>query len=349
MLKRILRITGITAESLLALIIICGMIYHELAIYGCSQLKGQLDVVWNTRPVAEVLNDPLIPDSVRQKLKLIEQIKLFAVDSLGIHPSESYTTYYDQQKRPTLWVLTASEPYQIKAYEWYFPILGSVSYKGFFDKAKGDVELKKLASAGFDTDIGKVGAWSTLGWFKDPVLSSMLSRKDGSLSNLIIHELTHGTLYVPGNVDFNENLANFIGHKGALLFLSHHYGANSRQYLEYIHGTEDSRCFKDYMLQSARRLDSLYKTFNDQMPLIEKEKRKMDCIRDIVAKVSALPLHRTAAYVEIAKEALVNKNAYFISFKQYDAQQEMFESELSQFHGNLRTYLNYLKEKYPSL
>jgi predicted aminopeptidase len=143
--------------------------------------------------------------------------------------------------------------FQLKAYEWDFPLIGSFSYKGFFNYDQALEEEDKIRKNGYDTSIDEIAGWSTLGWFKDPVLSDMLDRSSGSLANLIIHELTHGTLYVKDNVDFNENLASFVGDKGALIFLRHKYGENSKEYHEYEQGRVRSDEYTALVFKRAGR------------------------------------------------------------------------------------------------
>jgi predicted aminopeptidase len=104
----------------------------SLVIYGINQFEGQMHIVSNARPIEKVLQDKNISDTIKSGLQFIEQVKKFAVDSLLLERSENYTTFYDQMHKPLLWVLTASEPFKIKAFTWKFPLLGRVSYKGFF-------------------------------------------------------------------------------------------------------------------------------------------------------------------------------------------------------------------------
>src|SRR5690606_11560390 len=140
---------------------------------------------------------------------------------------------------------------------WKFPLLGSFPYKGFFDYNMALKEQEKLKEENFDTYIGVVGGWSTLGWFTDPILSNMLSRKEGELADLIVHELTHGTLFVKDSVEFNENLATFIGNKGAEIILKSKYGENSPEYTGYMQRREDNARFASHILRGSDRLDSL--------------------------------------------------------------------------------------------
>src|SRR5690606_16862314 len=141
--------------------------------------------------------------------------------------------------------------FALKPVEWKFPLLGSFPYKGFFEYDMALKEKAKLDGDSLDTNIGVVGGWSTLGWFKDPILSNMLLRSEGDLSDLIIHELTHGTLFVKDSVDFNENLATFIGKKGARRFLKQVFGVNSKEYIQYEEGSKDSERFTSHILRGT--------------------------------------------------------------------------------------------------
>ena len=321
---------------------------RRLLYYAYVQAKGQLHVVTNTTEVDEILADPQTPDSTKFKLKLIQEVKRFAVDSLGINPTDNYTTVFDQKGKPILWVVTACPPFEMEAKEWSFPLIGSFSYKGFFRYNMAVEEEKKWKDQGLDTNIRTAGGWSTLGWFKDPVLSNMLGRKEGDLAELIIHELTHGTLFVKDSLQFNENLATFIGTKGAELFLSQKFGPNSVELTSYMQENEDSERFTDHILRGAVGLDSLYQTFGS-MPDHTRLEQKQTYIRKIFSKIDTLSLHRKDDYLKFYENYQAN-NTYFMSYLRYREKQGEFESTFrNEFNGNLKKYLLYLKSKYPSL
>jgi predicted aminopeptidase len=331
-------------------VVFTGLLWnYSLISYGMMQLKGQLDIILNARPVEEVLADAAVPDSVKYKLRLIEEIRDFAVEELGINPSENYTTYYDQKGKPVLWVLTACEPYEMKAYEWKFPVLGVVSYKGFFKEDKGLREQEIIQKMGLDGELGKAGAWSTLGYFRDPVLSDMIAYSEGNLANLIIHELTHGTLYVKGDVDFNENLASFIGDKGALLFLEHRFGKASDEMKKYLQERHDDQIYSDYIISSAEKLKSFYERIRDAAAE-EKKQKKQQALDEIIKGIKDLPLLDGTRYLKAEERIKKQKNAYFMSFIRYNSKLDEFEKELQENFGNdLKKYLNHLKEIYPSV
>lgn len=335
---------------ILFLIMLSLLIWHELVIYGLSQAKGQLTLIINAQPAEEVMKDASFPDSLKQKLVLISDIKKFATDSLGINPSDNYTTVYNQHGKPVLWTISASEPYELKAKEWTFPFLGTVSYKGFFDKRALRKEMLKLVNDNYDMDVYSPSGWSTLGWFKDPILSNMLFKSEGNLSNLIIHELTHGTLYVRNDVTFNENLASFIGDKGAELFLLRHFGKDSKEALRYQYEKEDELMYNAYILKSTKRLDSLYHLMGrgNSKEKTKEEKRKL--ITEIAVGVYRLPLHYKKRYFKYTLQAFREGNAFFMSFTRYDSKYEIFEKEFEKYyHSDLKKYLEAMKRKYPSL
>ena len=333
-------------ELLFLLIILLCLIWHNLVIYAISQGKGELTIVWKSQPVKEILKDSTFPDSLKQKLELITEIKQYGIDSIGFNQNNNYSTVYNQHNKPILLTVTACEPFSFKAKEWIFPFLGTVSYKGFFNKNEAKKEIALLKKNGYDVDVYSPTGWSTLGWFKDPILSSMLYKSEGQLANLIIHELTHGTIYIKDNVTFNENLANFIGDKGAEKFLINKYGIQSKQYASYEKNKADEKCFREYILKNIERLDSLYtKLSAKDLEEIKKEK-KNKLITEIVLGVNRLPLYNRKGYFRYSLQAFAEKNAFFMAFTRYDSQYESFDIEYREkFQSNLRNYLIYLKGK----
>jgi predicted aminopeptidase len=177
----------------------------------------------------------------------------------------------------------------------------------------------------------------------------MLSRSEGDLANLIIHEMSHATIFVKDSIDFNENLATFIGDRGAEKFLIDKYGEHSRQYTEYMEEDKDYLKYVDHMLRGARVLDSLYSTMNDQQSVNQKKLQKEETIQSIVSSLDTLSLALTKNPSKRFSSKLPN-NAYFMNFRQYQSKQDIFGDEWDQkFNGNLKAYIKYLSEQYPFL
>ena len=212
---------------------------------------------------------------------------------------------------------------------------------------KAREEANRIKEEDLEVDIRTAGGWSTLGWFKDPVLSNMLNRSEGDLASLIIHELTHGTLFVKDSVTFNENLASFIGDKGAVMFLEKKYGKDSNEVIAYEASLKDEVTFKKYMLKSAQYLDSVYKSMKT-LPIDEKEKLKTEALNQIRTNYDTLTF-ASEIYLGYFNER-IPKNTFFMSMLRYNSQQEELERQLqSEFKGDLLAYLTFLKKRFPSL
>lgn len=344
MLKKIILIIVLIISSFC--IWNCGVI-----VYGIQQGAGQLHIVNNARPMKEVLADTSFPDSLKPKLLLIEEIKKFAVDSLGIKESDNYTTVYDQKGKPSMYVVTACEPYKLKAYEWHFPFLGKFTYKGYFKKERAEKEANRLKEEGYDTEVGTAKAWSTLGWFKDPILSSMLQDEPGKIARLIIHELTHGTLYIKDSVEYNENLATFVGDQGAVLFLKYKYGVESKEMKDYIGHISDIERYANHILKG---LDTLQKIYNSEafqyIKPNEKEVQKKLVIRKILQSADTLTFYDKSKFKKALSPDFEVNNTFFMTYVMYREEQNIFEEEFkTKFNSDFKKYLAYLKEKYSSL
>ncbi len=335
---RILLIAGIVAVSL-------GWYYRELLAYGVAQGRGQFRVLMDAQPIDYYLENPNFPDSLKTKIRLIEEVKIFAIGELGLNPSNSYSKVFDQQGKDILWNVSASDEFALEPYEWTFPIVGTVGYKGYFDRAAADSEKARLDELGYDTNIRSVGAWSTLGWFNDPIMSNMLYRREGQLAELIIHELTHGTVFVRDSLRFNENLATFVGYIGAIHYLEKKYGKGSAQVDNYIRSEEDYRMFLAHMLRGAKQLDSLYEEISD-LPIETKREIKQEKIEEIVRTLDTVSFYQPSRFARIYRQRLPN-NANLMSFLRYHSQRDLLTDQyLNNFDSNIKAYILFLKDKY---
>ncbi len=273
-------------------------------------------------------------------------IKQFCTDSLGLDLGENYTELFDQKGKPVLWVVTASPTFELSSYEWKFPVLGEVSYKGFFNQDLAIQEQNKLKQLGFDTDLGEVNAWSTLGWFKDPVMSSMLEHSEGQLARTLIHEITHYNLYVKSDVDYNENLATFIGDKGAERFLKFRFGEHSKQLKDYHIFLSDMDLFSRFMVQSAKKLQLFYKdisALNFEQKLIAKRKK----IKLIIDELKQLPFKNPKRLNKIMSQQKDINNTFFTDFLMYRKSTAEMEKDFTENHqSDIKLYIKAQKKKY---
>jgi predicted aminopeptidase len=339
-----------TLWGALAIIILLCVLYFNLILYGIQQGIGQLRIVWNAQSFEDFLERGNHSDSLkvyrREKIDLIQEIKQFAIDSLGLRASASYTKIYDQKGKPILWAVSAAEPFALKPKEWDYGPMGRMPNKGFFDSTKAYHLVKELKAEKYDVNIYAPSAWSTLGWFSDPVLSNMLYWSEGELAGLIMHEMTHATIWIKGNVEYNENLADFIGDTGALMFLAHKYGKTSKEYRKHTQANPDYEKFYNHILRGAEKLDTLYQSFKEKDSFQSKTKRKEAMIRQIVETLDTLPIKDKKRFQKRFKKEMPN-NAYFMLFRRYRAKQNQFEEAYKkQFKANLKMYIAYLKKKY---
>jgi len=168
--------------------------------------------------IEEVIADSSTSPGLREKLRVVVAARSFAVESLGLEAEESFTTFSQLDRDTLVLVLSAAYRDRLEAYRWWFPIVGRLPYKGYFKRddalrAKADFEAR-----GFDTYLRPASAFSTLGWFNDPLLSTTVRADTTFLVNTVIHELSHNTLFVAGNAEFSESFASFIGSRGAEAF-----------------------------------------------------------------------------------------------------------------------------------
>jgi predicted aminopeptidase len=165
--------------------------------------------------------DSATPRPVAAKLQLVLAARAFAAESIGLAAKQSFTTYSRLERDTLVLVLSGAYPDRLVAYSWWFPIVGRVPYKGYFDFDAAREAERKLSARGFDAYLRPSPAFSTLGWFNDPLLSTSLRADSVDLANTVIHELTHNTYYAAGGAVFNESFANFVGARGsAWLFRS---------------------------------------------------------------------------------------------------------------------------------
>ena len=188
---------------------------------GCADLRyyahvahGQVQLVNQRRPLDDVIAAPTTDAQLAARLRLAKQAREFATQQLHLPDNRSYTRYVDLHRPYVVWNVFATPRYSVEPVQHCFPIVGCVAYRGYFNEDLANAEGARLRAKGDDVFVGGVTAYSTLGWFADPLLSSMLRRDDDELAGTMFHELAHQLIYVKNDTAFNESFATFVQREG---------------------------------------------------------------------------------------------------------------------------------------
>ena len=216
---------------------------------GCAQVRyymqaaqGQYSLWSDARPIDDWLGDPATDPQLKARLEKALLIRRFAVQELGLPDNASYKNYAALSRPFVLWNVVATPELSLRPIQWCFPIAGCVSYRGYYSKGDAMAYADELRGEGNDVQVGGVPAYSTLGWFSDPLLSTFINYSDAELARMVFHELAHQVVYVPGDTQFNESLATAVEEAGV------------QRWLE-LYGTDDMRLA--YTRYNGRRAEFL--------------------------------------------------------------------------------------------
>lgn len=233
---------------------------------GCSDLPyywqagaGQLEILNQRRPIHEVLDDSSVGTEIKRKLRLIVSVQDFATEELALSSEGHYRHYTDLGRPYVSWLVVASQPLALREHQFCYLIVGCLGYRGFFDPTDAEELAEELRAIDLDVLVRPVRAYSTLGWFDDPVLNTFLKGEDVDLIATVIHEQTHRRFFLKGDTAFNESFASFVEHEGVRGYLSKHSQSSGDVTLERFQTLRaDRRRFRRLLKQTRDRLESLY-------------------------------------------------------------------------------------------
>lgn len=232
----------------------------ELGYYG-QAVSGQWQLLSLRRPLDELLADPTTAPALQQRLASARRLREFASRELALPDNGSYRSYADLGRPFVVWNVFATPELSLQPQEWCFPVVGCVSYRGYFEQTAAKRLAEELRVQGYDVFVGGVPAFSTLGWFDDPLLNTFVYWPTGRLAELVFHELAHQRLYVAGDTDFNESFATFVGEQGAQLWLARHGTPEERRAYEDFRRYREA--FVDLVLRTKEELTELYASAQD--------------------------------------------------------------------------------------
>ena len=230
---------------------------------GCAQMgyymqaaQGQYALMAGARPIDDWLADPSTTDKLKTKLSRVKEIRRFAAAELGLPDNGSYRNYADVKRPFVLWNVVAAPALSLEPVKWCFPIAGCVNYRGYYSKAAAQEFAGELRQQGLDVQIGGVPAYSTLGWFDDPVLSTFIQYSDGELARLVFHELAHQVAYAKDDSQFNESFAVAVEEIGVERWMARFGDEKTRRaYRDYEGRKQD---FLALLLKHRKALKDLY-------------------------------------------------------------------------------------------
>ncbi len=325
---------------------VLGVLGSAPALHGCSLGyllhlgSGEMKILCSRVPVEKILRDEGVPEREKEKIRLVLEAKAFGERELGLAPSKNYTVYYRVEGGVVAWNLTASPRFALEPYRWCFPVVGCLPYKGFFGRARALRARDRMERKGFDTYLRPVAAYSTLGWFKDPIFSPMLRYPEPVLVEIVLHEMVHGTIFVRGQGDFNEGVATFVGEKGAEAFFRAR-GRDAAGFLEAIASRRRQEAlFQETMQETAERLRALYASGLDPSAM---EAGK----REIFRREKTVLAERLEAAGGTGWRGILDvewNNAFVVSWLTYHEDPALWEALYDRFGGDLKALVTWLRE-----
>ncbi len=261
---------GTKLKIVLGVILIMGISLFSSGCYLLSQSGTYLSDRRQAKPIKKLIENPTIDEETKLFLAEVCDITSFATAEIGLTESKNYSSYVELNRDHLAYIVYASDELQLEQYMWKFPIVGALPYKGYFNLASARKEEQKMKDKGYDTWVSIVDGFSSLGLFTDPLYSFMKEYSPYRLSNLIIHELTHATIWVKGYTTFNEQLAAFVGDKGAKTYMESRFSRSSEEYQGIFTQEHDRALFLQKIDELRLQLMRIYANSS----LSEEEKRR---------------------------------------------------------------------------
>jgi predicted aminopeptidase len=300
-------------------------------------VRGQVEIFWKSRGISQVLADPAVKPEVKKQLVAVQGIRQFASDHLTLPGDKSYGTYADLGRPYVTWVLYAAPEFSLKPKTWWYPTLGQLDYRGYFRESDTRKLASQLKTEGYDVDIGGVDAYSTLGWFHDPVLNCFVYQSDIDLAELIFHELTHRRLFRDGDTAFNEGLATAFAEESVKRWLRHQGRLKDLDHYEELLVKREQ--FYRQILVSRGKLEKLYAS---RLPEAELRREKSVILKQLQSQLRDLRRRWGGHGLESWLKGDLN-NAHLVSVITYQDQGPVFRRLLKDCGGDPETFFKQAK------
>jgi predicted aminopeptidase len=311
------------------------MIIAPILLSGCYFTRAAYEegrILWNRKPIDHALARKDLPADIRAKLETVLAVRKFAAENLGLNVGGAYQSIAQVNQSAIVHVVMAAPRDSLKPYTWWFPIVGYVPYRGYFDESDATAEAAALEAQGLDTMVRPAVAFSSLGFFDDPVLSNLLMLNRVELAGVLIHELFHRTYYMPSNAMFNESAADYVGGAGAVAFFAATDGESAPSTMAARGILESDFKFARFLLKEQARLLDIYMA---DLPGKELDQRREAAFAAIKSDYTELaPSLSGLERFDLDKQPL--NNAVMVNYLIYFHDLDNFAALDRMNHGDLR-------------
>lgn len=308
-----------------------------------SAAFGEYNVITQSVPMQEALDNPDLSSDTHQKLLWAQQVRDYAESQIGLKVGKSYRYYYDTSGKPAVYNLSASQKFTFDPYTWSFPIFGTFEYLGYFSQKLANEYMQQLKDENYDVVIYGAIAYSTSGVFSDPLYSSMIDLDYPLLTETIIHELTHSTVYKISDSEFNESVAQFVGQTGSLEFIKGVSGEESDLYKQAVSEAQDRALVNQFLAQVYDDLVGFYgRTDLTDDEKIQQREQIFQSERDRFKKDFLPALHDPDRFGGWG--AVPTNNAWILLNHRYNRDTELFEKVLQAGNQDLPSAIEVFKQ-----
>ncbi len=224
--------------------------------YYAQSIQGQFEIIQKRQNISHLLDNNDLSNSLRKKLETVLELREFSINQLGLPNNNSYLSYADLERNFVIWNIFATEEFSLYPIKWCYLIVGCLDYRGYFLESDAKQHATVLKEQGYDIYLGGVSAYSTLGWFDDPVLNTMLRWSDIQLATVMFHELAHQQLYIKNDTEFNESYAEAVATIGVIKWLEQ--SPDNNLLFEYMQSKSQEKQFIALIMKYKSLLSELY-------------------------------------------------------------------------------------------
>jgi len=310
--------------------------------YIAKQAKGQFELLAGRVPIEKALETVEFTEKERELLAWVPRIKEFGEEQIGLSRTKNYTTI-NPDFTGVIWNVSAAASDRFVSHRYHYPVVGTLPYIGFWDKEDAKNEVAHLKELGWETYMRRAGAYSTLGWFRDPLWRSMLGWDFERFANTVLHELAHATLWLPGEGKFNESFASFLGDRATEEFLQSLLSERPELWQKHLEEEVDRAQYRRFMHHMVGRLEGLYGAGLSRDEVQRQRQRLVEESRTAYEQLD----WKSEGYAQAMRKGRTFNNARLGQFRVYNTGMSDFDRALDRFGGDLRQLVHAARSELP--